>query len=133
MARWWSNFWLSHCTEAYRRGGGLCATRLHLDTNDIQTTAGTIEYGSEIYSQLLSITSIGWEGGLLPPGHLSKIGTLLMPVKSIGLFKTLIFLPYIPESYGLFGHVRFLVLFYSNFLLSHLGLLSCKFTWNQTF
>ena len=37
-------------------------------------------------------------GGLLPTRHLPLIDTLLMPVKSIGLFKTLVFLPCVPES-----------------------------------
>ena len=38
------------------------------------------------------------KGRLLFTGHLSWIGTLLLPVKSIDLFKTLFFLPCVPES-----------------------------------
>ena len=40
------------------------------------------------------------EGGLFD--HLSKIGTLLMPDRSISLFKTLFFLPCVPESRAFF-------------------------------
>ena len=38
------------------------------------------------------------ESGLLSNGHLSKLRTLLLPVKSIGLFKTSCFLPCVPDS-----------------------------------
>ena len=57
---------------------------------------------------------------------------LLMPVKSIGLFKTLFFLPCVP---GLMAdHIRFVVLFsYYLFFLGRLSLLSCIFTCNPSF
>ena len=41
--------------------------------------------------------------GLLPTGHLPTIGTLMMPVKSIDLFKTLFFLTCVPGSMIFFG------------------------------
>ena len=52
--------------------------------------------------------------GLLPTGHWPMIGTLLMTVKSIGLFKTIFPSP-CSRVNGLFGHIGVVVLFYSIF------------------
>ena len=46
---------------------------------------------------------------------LATIGTSLMPVKSLGLFKTLFSFP-VFQSLWPFGHIWFSVLFYSIFL-----------------
>ena len=63
------------------------------------------------FSTLFSDIQLRSEGGLL-----SNIGTFLMPVKSIVIFKTLFFLPCV-----LLGQIRFAVLFYSIFLIAGLS------------
>ena len=45
-----------------------------------------------------SLVSTSEEGGLSSTGHLSKVSTLLTPVKSKGFFKTLFFLTCVPDS-----------------------------------
>ena len=55
------------------------------------------------------------EGGLLSKGHLSKVGTILLPVKSIYLFETF-FLPCVQDSMAFFDHTRFVMLFVMVFL-----------------
>lgn len=47
------------------------------------------------------------EGGLLSTGQLSKIGKLLLPVKSICIFKDLIFPSLCCRLYSLFGHMSY--------------------------
>ena len=52
------------------------------------------------------------EGGLLFNGHLSKVGALLVPAKSIlCLFKTLFFLLCVPDSYIYMVYRAFYVIF----------------------
>ena len=71
--------------------------------------------------------------GLLSTGHLSTIGTLLLPVMSMCIYKTLLFLSWASSRlYSLYGHVRFVMHFALSFS-STKTLLSCKITCNPIF
>ena len=59
------------------------------------------------FSQIYNVSK---EGGLLSKGHLCKVGTLLLPVKSLCLFKILFFLPCGPDSVAFFDYEGFVVL-----------------------
>ena len=72
-------------------------------------------------------------GGLLSKGLLSKIDTLLLPVKSICIFKSLFFLPCVPDFTAFLGITGLSWFFYWIFLLGRLTLLSCLLTCNPTF
>ena len=89
-------------------------------SNDIHVFMVAI---NQFFSFMFLFTRYYLEGGLQSTGHLSRVGTLLLPVKSICRFKTLFFLPFVPD---IFGHITFVVLFYGIFLLGRLTLLSCK-------
>ena len=62
-------------------------------------------------------------GGLFSTRHLFKVGTLLMPVKSICLFNTSIFLSCVPDSMTLWTYkFFFIVSFWIKILLSEEGI-----------
>ena len=80
----------------------------------------------DIYIKYTNLDKYVAVSGFLSKGLLSKVGTLLLSVKSLWLFKTLFF-PLCSRLQGLFGHIRFVLVLFI-LLLGRLTLQSRKLT-----